>query len=99
MCKKVIYYISLLGTKINAYFDQHAHTIRHVSYHWLLTDLSKQRCQVCVQYRENFLRGKLRSTLDHSKQDGTDPSSHANYRYLDTPNKDEETAFFGKKAM
>ena len=74
-------------SKINTYFDQQFLTIRHVSCHWLLPDSTKLRCQICIQYRENFLRGKLRSSLDQPKQGASDPSSHVNYRYLDTPTR------------
>ena len=75
------------GLKVNAYFDQKTLTIRHVSCYWLLSDCTKDRCPVCVQYRESFLRSKLRSVLDDTKQDGSEASSHVNHRYLDTPTK------------
>lgn len=87
MVHNIINFDLCIGTVINAYFDQQALTIRHTSCLWLLTDASKDRCQVCVQYRENFLRSKLRSIFDSSKEEGIDPDSHVNYRYLDTPAK------------
>lgn len=75
------------GLKVNAYFDHQTLTIRHVSCHWLLPDCDKQRCPACIQYRESFLRSKLRSVLSDTREDGSEASSHVNYRYLDTPTK------------
>lgn len=81
-------FVACTGSKLNAYFDQQFLTIRHVSCQWLLPDSTKLRCQVCSQYRDNFLRGKLRSTSNRPlKQDTSDPSSHVNYRYIDTPTR------------
>ena len=72
---------------MNAYFDHQTLTICHVSCHWLLPDCDKLRCPVYIQYRESFLCSKLRSGLSDTRKDGSEASSHVNYRYLDTPTK------------
>ena len=82
-----VFNYSPAGLKVNAYFDHQTLTIRHMSCHWLLPDCDKQRCPVCIQYRESFLRSKSRSVLSDTKKDGSEASSHVNYRYLDTPTK------------
>ena len=40
---------------------------------------------MCIQYHENFHRVKLRLASVLNKEEGTNPDSHVNYRYLDTP--------------
>ena len=79
-------FIPCTGSHVNAYFDQQFLTIRHTSCQWLLPDTTKLRCQVCTQYRENFLRKKLRS-LNQFNQNASDTTNHVNYHYLDTPTR------------
>ena len=81
----------MTGAKINAYFDSHYLTIRHSNCDWLIQDVSRSdRCSACSQYRDSYLRSKLRSLQTHTDEiitSSCSASSHTNYRYLDTPEK------------
>ena len=83
--------IYCVGTKINAYFDTRYLTIRHTNCEWLLEpDFHQPRCIVCSQYRDSYLRSKIRSLENHTKEVSAascSTSSHTNHRYLDTPEK------------
>ena len=87
----VYYCVIYTGTKINAYFDSHYLTIRHSNCDWLIQDLShSDRCSACSQYRDSYLRSKLRSLqtrTDEMITSSCSVNSHTNYRYLDTPEK------------
>ena len=50
---------------------------------------SSNRCPSCKTYRDNVLRGALNRILKQSdnERDVTETSSHANFRYLNTPEK------------
>ena len=81
----------LCRDKMNAYFDIQYLTIRHTNCEWLLEpDICKPRCTVCSQYCDSYLRSKMRSLDNHTKEVSgalCSTSSHTNYRYLDTPEK------------
>ena len=88
----VLYYkcVDCIGQKINAYFDSHYLTIRHTDCDWLIQDASKTRCSACSQYRDSYLRSKLRNLQNRTDEmitSSCSASSHTNYRYLDTPEK------------
>ena len=82
-----------LDTAIPVYFDEEAHseTVRSTSCELLVTcNKFKLRCQGCIEYRRNLraLHGKWQCSPSRKiKRAATD--SHANYRYLDTPEKKE----------
>lgn len=67
-----------------------AATVRHKDCELLLSSAGKtgDRCQACTQYRSNLrsLASKS-STRDKSLNQMSDPSSHVNYRYIRTPEK------------
>ena len=88
---EIIAVLLCVGKKINAYFDSHYLTIRHSDCDWLIQNVShSNRCPACSQYRDSYLRSKLRSLqtrTDETTASSCSVSSHTNYRYLDTPEK------------
>ena len=64
-------------------------TVRHVKCEWLL--LSGRRCQQCTTYRNNSLRREANcmKQIDKENRDPSNPSSHVNYRYLNTPERND----------
>ena len=81
-----------LGSSVVAYYDQLHLTIRHVRCLWKLPEgTSGSRCQICKQYR-NVLRSGLNRLLKQQQQpnsESTGASSHTNYRYLTSSQKDQ----------
>ena len=72
-----------------AYYDQCYCTIRHVNCHWKLQEDSRStRYTVCKAYRY-VLKSGLKRLHVVSSNAKILPESHANFRYLNTPEKIE----------
>ena len=73
-----------------AYYDNRFSTIRHINCLFILPPMkSSNRFPPCKTYRNNVLCGALNRVLKQSgnERDVTETSSHANFRYLNTPEK------------
>ena len=83
---------TLLGSLV-AYRDEEANTIRHVNCQYLLKSVSSgNRCNSCVTFRNNTLRRELNRMKERESDETRDPaspSSHTNYRFLTTPERNE----------
>ena len=82
---------SFLGTSIVAYYDHRFSTIRHVNCLFQLTAPSNSRCSACKTYQDNVLCTSLNRLLKQSDNEKsvTEYNSHANFHYLNTPEKME----------
>ena len=84
------YVLLYLGNAVTAYYDQKYKTIHHVN--CLLKvpiSTSGMRCTVCRKFRDNVLRSALYNFQKQTNKtdDVCAASSHANFRYLNTPEK------------
>ena len=82
----------IIGTHIVAYYDPSSSTIRHVNCQFHIKQNSRsRRCKRCQGYRyvlhDMLRRFKKNSTVEMSRCHAT---SHANFRYLRTPEKLEK---------
>ena len=77
-----------IGSQI-AIYEQDNCTIRHMKCQWLLP--SGRRCQQCTVYRDNTLRRQANhmKQADKENRDPSNPSSRVNYRYLNTPERND----------
>ena len=78
------------GRNVVAYYDNRFSTIRHINCPFTLPQLtSGNRCSACKTYRDNVLRCALNRVLKQSDNEISviETSSHANFRYLNTPEK------------
>ena len=76
-----------------AFHEKCTNSIRHVKCQYLFLPGSKHNksCPVCCTYRSNYLRSSL-SRLNKSGKENSepcDPSSHTNYRFLNSDQKDQ----------
>ena len=74
-----------------AYYDHRFATIRHINCPFQLPESSGDKCSACKAYRENMLRCALNRLLKQIENDRsvTEANSHANFCYLNTPEKME----------
>ena len=80
-----------------AFYDRASNVIRHVKCQYIFNPESKRthRCPVCSRYRSNYLRRSLNriKTVDkenvQNHEHSCHPSSHTNYRFLSSEQKDE----------
>ena len=70
-------------------YDQDHHTIRHTGCQLLIS--SGSRCMQCTTYRNNSLRREANhlKQLDKENSDPSNPSSHINYRFMTTPERND----------
>lgn len=82
-----------IGMNVVAYFDAQNSTIRHVQCIWKIpVSSTTKKCTFCRKYRDNVLRSALSRMLKQQEDDDRTGklcgiNSHANYRYLNTPEK------------
>ncbi len=62
-------------------------TVRHRNCDIILSEERRDRCSACSHYR-NTLRALASNSKSRCSASGASPSSHVNYRYLSTPEKD-----------
>ena len=78
-----------------AFCDRASNVIRHVKCLYIFNSDSKrtQRCPVCSHYRSNYLRRSLNRIKKEDKENvhknSCHPSSHTNYRFLSSEQKNE----------
>ena len=81
-------YVLYIGSQV-AVYDQDHHMIRHTGCHLLIS--SGSRCMQCMTYCNNSLRCEANrlKQLDKENSNPSNPSSHINYRFMTTPERND----------